>query len=141
MRRAAIVLVAVMMCAGYSSGQSNGLPQWKVVKVGQRANSCVEVGPMVILTPKKAELYRFGGYVSLTSSEHNGSWIVEVHFTDTTGQAEIIQLGIGGNPYNGMAPMPFSPLQGTDVTLHMYGQDLPRDASCYTGFTIEKLTH
>jgi hypothetical protein len=51
MRRAAIVLIAVMMCAAYSFGQNSGVPQWKVVKEFHVIGATSPLARVTLFTP------------------------------------------------------------------------------------------
>jgi len=63
MRKAGIVLIAVMMCAGYSFGQS-GLPQWKVIKEFHVKGQTNALGPITLFTPAKDGLYRLSALMA-----------------------------------------------------------------------------
>ena len=58
MRRVMIGFIAMIMCAGYSLGQSNGLPQWKMVMVKRIVGGTEPLKKTKIFTPTKQGIYR-----------------------------------------------------------------------------------
>lgn len=144
MRRAAIVLIAVVMCAGYSFGQSNGLPQWKVVKEFHVNNGVGPVGPLNIFTPKQNGFYRISCYMSITTAiQQDGGFFTFVLWTDQSGQpgGYIGCQATGDGRYTGAYINVFSPKPTLPVTLQIFLTDPPPQSATYNfAMTIEKLT-
>lgn len=146
MRRAAVVLVAVMMCAGYSFGQSNGVPQWKVVKEGHISGGTGAINPTVLFTPAKDGFYRVSLY-ALTSGPFQNSvffnFVVSwTNRADGLGLAELDEC-LGGLCFQDQNVIQvFAPKVGTPVSFAVITSDPPPQDSTYdTVFTVEELTH
>jgi hypothetical protein len=145
MRRAAIALIAVMMCAGYSFGQSNGLPQWKVIKEFHVMDQTAGVPLTILFTPTQNGLYRLSMYVSAsTDIRQLTGWDMFVYWNDQTGLPAQFLLGAdltGGSTYQADSTL-FSPQIGKPVAVYVQtGNPPPQDASYDFAVVIEKLTH
>ncbi|MBZ5571483.1 MAG: hypothetical protein LAO09_06350 [Acidobacteriia bacterium] len=144
-----ICLVAVLLCAWVSSfGQSNGLPQWKVVKEFHLTNQTNAIPTTVLFTPTKASIYRLSMYLSASANEaQNGQFYITVDWTDQTGlpgtNGGATDLSHGSETLSWIAPETFSPKIGTPVTFTVVLSDNPppQDASYSVAVIIEKLTH
>lgn len=140
-----MILIAVLMCASVISfGQSNGLPQWKVVKEFHVADQTASVPPTVLFTPTQKGLYRLSMYVSAsTDIKQLTGWDMFVYWTDQTGLSANFLLGTdltGGTTYQADSAM-FSPQIGKPVTVFIQTSNPPpQDASYCVALVIEKLT-
>jgi len=141
MRRAAIVLIAVMMCAGYSFGQSNGLPQWKVAKEFHIQNATTQFSKVKIFTPAHGGLYRLSAYIS-ASGMYVAGWSAQFDWTDSGGQpASASVIGGTGKYLSGQqALVILSPQEHSPVTLTVSPTG-SETATYDLVFTIEELTN
>src|ERR1051326_8250694 len=145
MRRAAIVLIAVMMCASYGFGQNSGVPQWKVVKEIHLSDQTTSIPFTTILTPAVEGLYRISLYDSAsTEVQQQTFWTIIVDWTDKTGQdgnfGNQLYVVPGGlwNQYSSIC----QPKVGTAVTFYVLPSDPPpQDATYDVAVVIEQLTH
>ncbi len=145
MRRAIVLLAVMMMCAGFSYGQSKGVPQWKVVKEIHLSGQTAVVPPTTILTPAVEGLYRISLYDSAsTVVQQQTVWSIVVDWTDKTGQDGnvggqlIVQPGGMWNQYSSLC----QPKVGTAVTFAVFASDPPpQDATYDVAVVIEELTH
>src|SRR5690242_2390958 len=119
MRRAGIVLLAVMMCAGYSFGQTSGVPQWKVIKGFHAIEQTATIPKTVILTPSKDELYRCTAHMALSYKAESGGYNFFLNWTDRTGQPWSTSLGVNifNNVIQDLNGQLFAPKPGTPVTI------------------------
>ena len=147
MRKSTICLAVVLMCAWVSSfGQSNGLPQWKVVKEFHVTGRTESVGPITLFTPTKQGFYRVGLYISAFTNVHQDSgWNSSVAWTDRTGLIGTILTTTdlhNGNSYSAVGPQIFSPQPGTPILFFVQAATPPpHDATYDIELNIEKLTH
>jgi len=145
MRRAAIVLVAVMMCAGYSFEQSLPKPQWKVIKEGHLTGGTEAIASTVLFTPAKNGFYRLAAYLSDSGPLQNACYYLIVKWTDQTehdANASLSGCPDGNHPPFQDWSQSFSPKSGTPVSFAIELSDpAPHDTTYNFAFTIEKLTH
>ena len=146
MRKVMIGLFAILMCAGYSLGQSKDVPQWKVVKEFHVIGGSSKVPLTPFLKVSKNTLYRVSLYISGAAPKtQDGGWQTIVLWTDRNGgeavESASITFSQNTNPYTGLATYTFSPKVGTVMEMEV-SLILPvaPGATYDTGFTIEALT-
>lgn len=147
MRKTTACLIAILTCAWVNSfGQSNGKPQWKVVKEFHLTGQTQSAGPITLFTPSEQGFYRVTVYLAaFTNMNQASGWSAAVSWTDRTGLAGTIitstDLG-DGNSYSVVGPQSFSPKAGAPVQLFVEPQSPPPQNSTYDiELNIEELTH
>lgn len=140
MRRTTISLIAVLMCAWVSSfGQSNGQPQWKVVKQGHVVGGMNSISPTLLFTPSKDGLYRVSLYAAGIGLD-NGYYDIYVSWTDRANNFAEADLNIQSSSPSQDVIRVFAPKVETQVMFAVTASGT-QGATYDVAFTIEKLTH
>ena len=147
--RKTICLVVVLMCAWVSSfGQSNGLPQWKVIREFHVIGANTAIEPTILFTPSKDGMYRVSGVMAAHSQvKQGGGFEMVIRWTNRNSNSDQVGMsfcfsescGLDDQSINGRV---FSAKPQTPVVLSLIVSDPPpQDATYDLAFTIEKLTH
>lgn len=146
MRRVVICVIAVVMCAGYSFGQGDEVPQWKVVKAGHISGGTDAIGPTTLFTPEKDGLYRVSLYALVSGPFQQGVFFdVSVDWTNRIGDPIFAELDMCFADLcfpDGSIVQVFAPKVNTPIIFTVkVSNPAPQNSTYDTAFTIEQLTH
>ena len=134
-----MILIAVMMCACCSFGQSR-LPQWKVITAKHIVGGTQPMKNVTIFTPSKNGIYRLSAYMSAVGQA--GGWSSLFIWKDAVGTDASATVGASlqqGYQSFQQTTVVFSPIGGTPMLLNIEEGNV---GSTYDlVYTIEKLTH